>query len=62
MLAKIGSALAPRGSIDASAGGRIAGWALGRASVRVEAWLGERRLISCEPSIVRADGAAAHPS
>lgn len=60
VLAKV-AALAPRGSIDASAGGRIAGWALGRGSVRVEACLGGRRLISCEPSIVRAAVAAAYP-
>ena len=61
VLAKVGDALAPRGSIDASAGGRIAGWALGRGPVRVEAWLGDSRLISCEPSIIRADVAAAYP-
>ena len=61
VLAKVGGALAPRGSIDATAGGRIAGWALGRGPVRVEAWLGNHRLISCEPSIARADVAAAYP-
>ena len=61
MLSKVGNALAPRGSIDATAGGRIAGWALGRGPLRVEAWLGHRRLLSCERSIMRSDVAAAYP-
>ena len=61
LLAKVGDALAPRGNIDAAAGGRIAGWALGRGPVHVEAWLDTNRILSCEPSITRADVAAAYP-
>lgn len=61
LLGKVGRAFAPRGSIDAVAGGRIAGWALGRGPLRVEAWLGDTCIVRCDPSIARADVAAKYP-
>jgi len=53
--------LRPRGNVDALAGGRVSGWALGRGPVSVEAWLDHRRVAQCTPSIVREDVAAAFP-
>lgn len=54
-------AFAPRGHVDAVAAGRVAGWALGRGAVRVEAWFEDSCIVRCEPNIARADVAAAFP-
>lgn len=57
----MGRAYVPRGSIDAVAGGRVAGWALGRGPVSVEAWFDGACIARCAPSIPRPDVAAAFP-
>lgn len=62
VLTRLRSRFAPRGSIDAVAGGRIAGWALGRGRLEVEAWLGDTCVARCMPSIERPDVAAAFAS
>jgi O-methyltransferase len=54
-------ALAPVGQVDAIAGGRVAGWALGGGPVQIEAWLDGNCVARCEPSIFRTDVAAAYP-
>jgi hypothetical protein len=52
---------APRGQVDALTGTRIAGWALGRTPLAVEAWLGDRCIASTRPDIARPDVAHAYP-
>lgn len=61
VLTRMGGRLAPRGSIDAVAGGRIIGWALGHGQLEVEAWLGDTCVARCIPSVERPDVAAAFP-
>jgi O-methyltransferase len=53
--------LAPRGNVDALTGTRIAGWALGRSPLAVEAWLGDHCIARSRPGIARPDVAHAHP-
>jgi hypothetical protein len=53
--------LAPQGSVDALAGARIAGWALGRGPLAVEAWLGDRCIARGLPAISRPDVAHVYP-
>jgi hypothetical protein len=60
-VSKFGRAFAPQGHIDAVASGRVAGWALARGEVRVEAWLNGICIAECVPSVPRADIAAAYP-
>ncbi|MDE2595528.1 MAG: hypothetical protein KGL44_01490 [Sphingomonadales bacterium] len=61
MTRRLRKLLAPQGSVDALAGSRIAGWALGRGALTVEARLGDRCIASGEPSIPRPDVAHAYP-
>lgn len=51
----------PVGSVDALAGSRIAGWALGRGPLTVEAWLGDRCVAQASPDVRRSDVAQAYP-
>lgn len=54
-------ALTPSGSVDAIAGSRIAGWALGRGPITVEAWLDGRCVAQVRPNVSRPDVAQAYP-
>ena len=51
----------PHGHVDALTGTRIAGWALGRSPLAVEAWLGDRCIARSRPDIARPDVAHAFP-
>ena len=54
--------LAPKGNVDALAGARVAGWALGRGPLAVEAWLGDRCIARSLPTIGRPDVAHVYPN
>lgn len=60
-LARLRRNLAPKGSVDALAGARVAGWALGRGPLAVEAWLGNRCIARSLPAIGRPDVAHVYP-
>lgn len=60
-LARLRRNLAPKGSVDALAGARVAGWALGRGPLAVEAWLGDRCIARSLPAIGRPDVAQVYP-
>jgi hypothetical protein len=53
--------LAPIGAIDVLAGGRVAGWAVARGGVHVEAWLDDNCIARSDTSIPRRDVANAYP-
>lgn len=61
VLTRMGRRFAPFGAIDAVAGGRIVGWALGHGQLEVEAWLGDTCIARSIPSIERPDVAASYP-
>lgn len=52
--------LAPVGYVDAMAGSRVAGWAMGRGPLTVEAWLGTQCIARSQPEIHRPDVAHAY--
>jgi O-methyltransferase len=49
------------GHIDATAGGRVNGWALAPGGTKVEAWIDGKRIASITPSLARPDVATAYP-
>jgi len=60
-LARLRGSLAPKGSVDALAGARVAGWALGRGPLAIEAWFGDRCVARGLPAIGRPDVAHVYP-
>ncbi|WP_404712292.1 TylF/MycF/NovP-related O-methyltransferase [Sphingomonas sp. MMS24-J13] len=60
-MARLRRNLAPKGNVDALAGARVAGWALGRGPLSVEAWVGDRCVAHSFPAIHRPDVAHAYP-
>lgn len=49
------------GHVDASAGGRVTGWAIAPGGAKIEAWLDGRRIAETRPSIARQDVATSFP-
>ena len=62
LIARVAKSLRPTGNVDGLTGGRVIGWAAGQGALTVEAWVDDRFVVKCRPSMPREDVAAAFPS